>query len=76
MKADRLRRLAGKIAAAVAEMNEASQRVAALRSAPDRYLPRPDEPPATYQEFLMRTGGMLRHEPPASRRTRPAAPRA
>lgn len=68
MRANRLYRLAGKLAATVSEMNEAAQRLAMLRAAPDRYLLRPDEPPATYDEFIARTAGQLRHEPPASRR--------
>ena len=68
MNPDRLRRLAGKMVATVAEMNEAALRLAMLRVAPDRYLLEPDEPPATSHEFLARTSGMLRHEPPASRR--------
>ncbi len=68
MKAEQLRRLAGKIAATIAEMNEAQQRMMVLRTAQDRYLTRPDEPPDTFAEFLARTSGRLLHEPPASRR--------
>ena len=68
MKAEQLRHLAGKIAAVVAGMNEAQRRMGVLRAAQDRYLTRPDEPPATYAEFLARTSGPLLHEPPASRR--------
>lgn len=70
MKADQFRRLASRIAAAVAEMNEAQRRMTALRFAPDRYLPRPDEAPDSYAEFLARTSGPLLHEPPASKRDR------
>lgn len=69
MKAGKLRHLAGKVAAAVGEMNEAQRRMVVLREALDPYLPQPDEPPATYTEFLARTRGPLLHEPPASRRT-------
>lgn len=75
MRANRLRRVVGKIFATVAEMNEAAQRLAMLRAAPDRYLLRPDEPPATYDEFITRTSGPLWHEPPASRRVPGGLPR-
>jgi hypothetical protein len=68
MNADQLRRIAGRIAAAVAEMNEAQRRMAALRFAQDRYLDRPHEAPGTYAEFLARTSGPLWHEPSASQR--------
>jgi hypothetical protein len=69
----RLRSLAGRFAAVVAEMNDAQYRVSVLRAAPDRYLLKPDEPPDTYAEFLARTPGPLLREPPARRR--PAAAR-
>ena len=69
MKAHRLRRLAGRIAAAVAEMHEAQRRMMMLRASLDRYPFQPDEPPDTYHEFLARTSGLLLHEPPAGRRT-------
>jgi hypothetical protein len=75
MKASQLRSLAGHIAAAVAEMNEAQRRMTMLRMAPDRYLMRPDEAPATYDEFLARTSGPLVHEPRASRRAQRGCPR-
>ena len=68
MKAAQLRRLVGKVAAVVGEMNEAQRRMIILRSAPDRYLFNSHEAPETYQEFLARTSGPLLHEPPASRR--------
>ena len=69
MNAYQLRRLAGRIAAAIAEMNEAQRRIMMQRASLDRYPFRPDEPPDTYDEFLARTSGLLLHEPPASRRT-------
>jgi hypothetical protein len=75
MNADQLRRAARRVAAVVAEMNEAQRRLAVLRTAPDRYLIEPNEPPATYDEFLARTSGLLLHEPPASRRTQRGCPR-
>lgn len=76
MRADTLRRLAARIAAIVAEMNYAQRRMLVLRSAQDRYLPRPDEPPASYADFLARTSGPLLHEPSAGRRARNAAQQA
>jgi hypothetical protein len=76
MRADTPRRLAGKIAAIVAEMNYAQQRMLQLRTTQDRYLLQPDEPPASYGEFLTRTAGPLLHEPSARRRARDAAQRA
>jgi hypothetical protein len=69
MNAHQLRKLAGRIAAAIAEMNEAQRRMTMLRASLDRYPFRPDEPPDTYNEFLARTSGRLLHEPPAGRRT-------
>jgi hypothetical protein len=75
MKAAQLRRVVGKVAAVVSEMNEAQRRMIILRSAPDRYLLNSHEGPATYHEFLARTSGPLLHEPPASRRGPQARPR-
>ena len=75
MNADQLRRAARRVAAVVAEMNEAQRRMAVLRTAQDRYLLNPNEPPATYDEFLGRTSGQLLHEPPASRRGQRGCPR-
>jgi hypothetical protein len=74
MKTAQLRRLVGKVAAVVGEMNDAQRRMIILRSAPDRYLLNSDEGPATYHEFLSRTSGPLLHEPPASRRGPQAHP--
>ena len=59
MKAAQLRRLVGKVAAVVREMNDAQRRMIILRSAPDRYLLNPNEGPRTYHEFLARTSGPL-----------------
>ncbi|HLH82553.1 MAG TPA: hypothetical protein VKV38_04770 [Trebonia sp.] len=75
MKADHLRRAVRRVAAVVREMNQAQRRMAVLRTAQDRYLIEPGEPPATYGEFLARTSGMLLHEPPASRRAQRGCPR-
>jgi len=68
MKTAQLRRLFGKVAAVVSEMNEAQRRMVILRSSPDRYVLNPNEGPRTYNEFLARTSGPLLHEPPASHR--------
>lgn len=68
MNAHQLRRLAGRIAAAVAEMNEAQRRMMMMGASLDRYAFGSDEPPDSYDEFLARTSGPLLHEPPASRR--------
>ena len=66
------RRVAGKLADAVHEMNEAQRLMLALRTATDRYAGSPGAAPDTYQEFLFRTSGMLLHEPPARKRVRKA----
>jgi len=66
----RLRRLARSITAMITEMNEAQRRISVLRTAQDRYLTEPDEPPDTYAEFLARTSGVLLHEPSARARSR------
>jgi hypothetical protein len=75
MNTDQLRRAARRVASVVAEMNEAQRRMYVLRTAQDRYLFQPDEPPETYAEFLARTSGWLLHEPPANRRTQRGCPR-
>jgi hypothetical protein len=67
-----VRRIAGKVADTVREMNEAQQRALAWRTALDRYVESPDAAPDTYGEFLARTSGMLLHEPPARKRIRKA----
>jgi hypothetical protein len=63
-----VRRVAGKLADAVHEMNDAQRQMLALRTAVDRYVEHPGAAPATYQEFLARTSGVLLHEPPARKR--------
>lgn len=68
MNAERLRRLAARVAATVAEMNEAQRRMTILRSAQDRYLFEPNLPPEDYNEFLARTSGPLLREPSARER--------
>jgi hypothetical protein len=70
-----MRRAAGKLADTVREMNEAQRLMLVLRNAPDRYVADPDAAPATYDEFLARTVGLLLHEPSARRRSRGARQR-
>jgi hypothetical protein len=66
--ADRLRRLARKLRAAIAEYNDATHLMTELTTAPDHYVLRPRTVPDTYAEFLYRTSGPLAHEPSASAR--------
>jgi len=66
------RRVAGKLADAVHEMNEAQRLMLALRTGTDRYTANPDAAPDTYHEFLARTYGVLLHEPSARKRARKA----
>ena len=67
-----MRRVYGKLADAVHEMNEAQRLMLALRTATDRYAAHPDAAPDTYSEFLTRTSGALLHEPSARKRMRKA----
>lgn len=59
-----------RIADVVAECRYAQNRMAALRTAPDRLVPHPDQAPEDYAEFLFRTSGVLLHEPSARSRVR------
>jgi hypothetical protein len=61
-----------RVAAVIRECGDAQHRMAEIRTAPDRYAPEPDAAPDTYAEFLYRTSGVLRHEPPARARARRA----
>jgi hypothetical protein len=67
-----VRRVAGKLADTVREMNEAQRLMLVMRTATDRYVERPHAAPDTYDEFLARTSGLLLHEPPARKRIRKA----
>jgi hypothetical protein len=67
-----VRQVAGKLANAVHEMNEAQQRLMVLQTATDRYIENPGAAPDTYDEFLTRTSGALLHEPSARKRARKA----
>ena len=52
----------------ISECNEAQRRLTYRRLAYDLQLPEPNAAPDTYAEFLLRTSGPLRREPPAHRR--------
>ena len=65
-------RVAGRVADAVHEMNEAQRLMLVARTATDRYVGNPGAAPDTYAEFLARTSGVLLHEPPARKRMRRA----
>ena len=65
-------RVAGRVADTVREMNEAQQLMLALRTACDRRVNDRDALPDTYEEFLFRASGALRHEPSARKRARRA----
>jgi hypothetical protein len=67
-----VRQVAGKLANAVHEMNEAQHRLMVLQTATDRYIENPGAAPDTYDEFLSRTSGVLLHEPSARKRMRKA----
>jgi hypothetical protein len=58
-------RFARRVRDIVAECVQAQRRLAELTTAPDRYLMSPNVAPDTYEEFLFRTSGLMRHEPPA-----------
>jgi hypothetical protein len=65
-----VRRVAGKLADVVREMNEAQRRMLVLRTAMDRHIQNANTAPDTYDEFLVRTSGLLLHEPSARKRLR------
>ncbi|HEX7162702.1 MAG TPA: hypothetical protein VF223_15875 [Trebonia sp.] len=65
-----MRWVAGKLADTVREMHEAQRLMLVLQTATDRYAENPGAAPGTYDEFLVRTSGVLLHEPPAHKRMR------
>jgi hypothetical protein len=73
LRPGRIRGLARRIGAVIAECAYAQRRMAELATAPDRYMLKPDAAPDNYAEFLYRTSGVLRHEPPARVRSRAAS---
>jgi hypothetical protein len=58
-----LRRLTHEVAESARELNYWQRRATVLSMAPDRYLPKSNQPPDTYEEFLARTAGPLMREP-------------
>jgi hypothetical protein len=70
---DSVRGLARRIAAVIRECNDAQRRMAAINSAPDRFMTGPGAAPDTYAEFLFRTSGRLLAEPSARTRQHGAA---
>jgi len=52
----------------LADWEYAQRRVMQVKVAPDQSVFRPDAVPQTYAEFLYRTSGVLKHEPPARNR--------
>ena len=52
------------------ECHQAARRSTELRMSADMYIEHPEKAPETYPEFLFRTAGSLRHEPPARKRAR------
>ena len=70
LRLGRIRGLARRIGAVIAECAYAQRRMAELATAPDRYFFEPDAAPETYAEFLYRTSGVLQHEPSARARAR------
>lgn len=67
-----VRRAVATMVGVVKEMNEAQRRMFVLRMAVDRYHPKSNAMPDTYEEFLVRTSGVWLHEPSARRRERRA----
>jgi hypothetical protein len=65
-------RVAGKLADAIREMNEAQRLMLVRQTAVDRHVTNPGAAPDTYNEFLVRTSGVLLHEPPARKRIQTA----
>jgi hypothetical protein len=63
-----IRRLARRAASVVAECNYAQRRLFQLRHSLDSYVYDPRQVPGTYEEFLYRSAGTLRHEPSAQER--------
>jgi hypothetical protein len=61
--------VARRLGAVVAECNYAQRRMTVLRTSIDRILTDPDRAPDSYREFLLRTSGVLAHEPSAARRS-------
>ncbi len=61
--------LARRLAAVLAECNDAQRRKTILMTSPDTYRAGRDMVPDDYAEFLFRTSGALIREPSAGRRS-------
>jgi hypothetical protein len=64
-----IRHLLSAVSGFLSDWAYAQRRLAEISTAPDRFRLDPDTPPETYAEFLFRTSGVLRREPPALART-------
>jgi hypothetical protein len=64
-----LRAIVRRLGAVLAECSYAQRRVTELKMGLNGYVTDPDQAPDTYQEFIVRTPGLLRHEPTAARRS-------
>jgi hypothetical protein len=65
-----LRRLTHEVAESARELNYWQRRATVLSMAPDRFLPKSNQPPDTYEEFLARTAGPMIREPSLRQRQR------
>jgi hypothetical protein len=65
-----IRQFANTVSSVLADWAYAQRRVIELRLSPDQNVFHPGGPPQTYAEFLYRTSGVRRHEPPARDRIR------
>jgi hypothetical protein len=72
-RAAAIRRLASRVGQVIAECNEATRRLTTLADTPERYPVDPDRAPETYAEFVIRTAGLLRHEPKRTTQVRSQA---
>ena len=61
-------KLARRVSAAIADLNQAQRRLTVLTMSTERHEPQPNKSPDTYGEFLARTAGPLLHEPTGARR--------
>ena len=65
-----VRQITRRLLALLSDWAYAQRKLAELRLAPEQYVLKTNLPPRDYAEFLYRTSGVLRHEPPARARTR------
>jgi hypothetical protein len=60
-----IRRIASRVGQIVAECNDATRRMTTLAGTPGRFPADPDRAPDSYGEFLIRTVGLSRRQPPS-----------